>query len=133
MFAMASKLIEGFLPSPWMIMHAMFDNEGDAPLVHEFYELAEESGVVFEKFNVVCSALTMKSARNHEIQNETDILAEILTQAVVTANGFVYNETGDEEVDAFLEQAASLVSSAKQEMNEFLRGKAVFVDVSDLG
>jgi hypothetical protein len=132
LIAEASQVAPGFQPTPWMIVHALLDDALEHVLMmSEVYDTL--TPLFGRKWTKLVSALTMKSARNNEIQNEADICAEIITQAVTTTNGFVYNKTGDDEIDSALEKVSHLVANAKDDMSAWISGKLIQLDVVSLG
>ena len=151
--AQASQLMKGGLPSPWMIVHAIFDdleertsdfvksnpglyrsykqvnaalNSIDIPGAMDEYPGEEDDFAQFKKF---LGALTMGSARTNQIQTSSDAVCEIMTQAVLTTNGFVYNETDDDQVNKALQKIAKVTADARQAFESAIAGKLIDIDV----
>lgn len=151
--AQASQLMKGGLPSPWMIVHAIFDDleedtsslvkanpklfasyrsvrklldSLDVPDAMDDYPGEEEDFSQFKKF---LGALTMGSARTNQIQTSSDAVCEIMTQATLTSNGFVYNETDDDQVNKVLQKIAKVTSGARQAFESAIAGKMIDIDV----
>lgn len=134
--ALTATLDDNSLPTPWMIVHALFDS--DNPLLSQmasdvnddgaFQEELESSGGMTRTF---ARALTMGSARNGNLNHGvyTDFIAEIMTQASLTTKGFVYNKTGDPTVDERLGKIARTVTNARQEFEKEVAGKVYIIGV----
>jgi len=90
----------GFLPTPWMIIHAMLDSGGGFQ-DQEFSDISAEIEGVLGNSNIdveddespFYKCLTMKSARDGEIGSINDAAAEIITQEIATRRGFYWNIT----------------------------------------
>lgn len=92
-----SELRKGFLPTAWMILHAMLDDLngsgiGELGSLHERlvdYLMEIESG---HMYLTLVRCLTMKSATEGEIPKDDeayeDVAAEIIVQEVATRRGF---------------------------------------------
>lgn len=133
----ALKLTKNFLPTPWMIIHAMFDNERS----NVFQKIAPNClENCKELFNIlgprqIHNALTMASARNKKVYGYRDIYAEIMCQAILTKDGFRYNQIKGsdpiaEKANLCLDQIKIDVSSARKNFESIVSGKLVAVDVS---
>jgi hypothetical protein len=57
-----------------------------------------------------------------------DIAAEILTQAILDTRGFHYNKTGDQEIDSLLAKISDLVSTARKDFEDAIRGKVIVIE-----
>lgn len=143
----AGVLTTDFLPTPWMIVHAMYDEAARSAGVvqgdvwHQLYDLctnlseelnADEEGNKEYSWGAIGfwqKVLTMKSARDKSINAESDAEAEIATQMVITKGGFRFNPSGNADYDSRLKQIAALGQALKQEFVESVRGKIVAVDV----
>lgn len=149
------QLTSGRLPTPWMIVHAMFDS-GDTSEATDIVwhssvlqkctstilRLMQEYGTSVGTMTsgekrpgadkLFISALTMNSARTGQIttQNIEDAVAEIMCQAILTSGGFVYKKTGDAELDKVLSDIQSTVSVARPAFEKAIRGKLINVDVN---
>lgn len=130
------SLQKGFLPTPWMLVHALYDNstrgENDLlPLADDTCNIVNDlfADERFQDPNGLKKIFTFASARNRQVESENDITAEILTQATLTTKGFVYNETGDEEIDERLAEIAELVKDARAGFEQAVGGKLVKVNV----
>lgn len=155
-----SRLLKGALPTPWMIIHALFDDENDGVVTKYLGDTIEkmkfnvadvvyktikdppdamapyrkESASEFDApYEAFISGLTMASAKGRNIQTTNDVVAEIMTQAVLTKAGFKYNETGDEMIDAAYEEIAKIVAGARAEFEEAITGKMIKLDLFQRG
>ena len=134
-----ARLDKGNLPTPWMIVHAMFDTQqANSPVLGEMWMDVYRAGSDEDEFvnafeeddgELMQRALTMKSARDGQIRAYTDAIAEILTQAVLTTSGFRYNETGDPRMDSLMANVARVVAPARQEFEAQIAGKVLTVGV----
>lgn len=153
----ASVLLKGGLPTPWMIVHAIIDNINDSgdhmsfagtPLdasrreiqralwkldgskspdgFQPFYPDDPES---YPQFRAFLGALSMRSARTLQINSVTDAVAEILTQALITRQGFSYRETGIPAVDEALRRCQVAVEGAKTAFEELISGRMIRISV----
>lgn len=91
-------LTSGFLPTPWMIVHALFDSEDTGTGEHsEFsaiaFELEEYIETLFDEAHKIVPYMTMASARNKAMNGPNDITAELCTQEVVTTAGVNFKES----------------------------------------
>lgn len=145
-FLVGSHVIEkGFLPTPWMIVHAMVDQSVfeeardiapvDGMLRSEVRSLLESVRLEMrvQNWNLASmfrDILTMGSARDGAIQNVDDAAAEIVTQSILTANGFDFNPTGNEKADAALERIAGIVSGCRADFESRIAGRIVAVTLS---
>lgn len=143
-----------FLPTPWMIVHSMFDPYPASKKLKSVYDAVNNEvnnellkidprGIRYMNdypkreaalITMAHKALTMKSARDSNINRAGDVIAEILTQSIVSAKGFVFNETGDEKFDSSLRKIAGFVANARQIFESEISGKliVVYVDVTDV-
>lgn len=143
----ASSLESGFLPTPWMIIHALFD-DGDpelstipsmtnykdrlSELVSSIVpvgrrQFAQQSEQQRQRYVRLLKGLTMRSARETQIFTLSDFISEIITQSVATKSGFTYKSTGDEEIDVLLEQIQALMIDAKREFEKAIAGKIIYL------
>jgi len=144
---LVENLEKGFLSTPWMIIHAMIDESTESSvmgkyvseIVYLFLEGEDFDGQIKSKkqeryFNHllpgVISSLTMKSARVYKFKGRSlyDIAAEILTQAILDTRGFHYNKTGDQEIDSLLAKISDLVSTARKDFEDAIRGKVIVIE-----
>lgn len=154
----ATHLLKLALPTPWMIIHAIFDNDKDTVggdgyfgeefwaikdfLTEDFWDLDDWSEFQPENNekwkNMIRNSLTMKSAKLYNNPNERppavdDRVAEIMTQEVATSTGFHVNIPDDlDEVDKEkLRDLVKLVKSLslREKMADYIRGKLVVVSV----
>ncbi len=132
----SSSLMKGNLPTPWMIVHAMFDdNAYHSGQVYKIFH--EELDLAFDLADEIFGAdlnfgqvLTMKSARDGNVVSETDVGPEILCQALLTTHGFKYNLTGVATVDDLLVQLDKKLAGVRKKFENVIRGKIMLVDVS---
>lgn len=125
----ASRLVKNFLPSPWMTIHALLDDQRDQPsplstMVENVYNVLISA---FESSNELNHVLTMKSARTNNLNSMNDAAAEIICQAGLTSSGFRYNMTNSAEKNAALERIAGIVQSARRELENFMKGNIVSI------
>lgn len=135
--ALAAELSKGNLPTPWMIVHAMFDPGDGIPFLDDtwsrvydderFLDMWESHDGSNEKRFM--SALTMASARKRQIFSYSDAIAEIMTQAVLTAKGFTYNKTDDPELNDFLDHISSVLQDARRDFERSIAGQMITVEV----
>lgn len=136
--SVTTSLRPGFLPTPWMILHAIFDDSSgggiiDPDLYSGVYDTCSEieawaeSDVSSkdERDARLSKIFTFASARNKQLGAEDDIAAEAMTQAIAT-KGFVYNETGDRKCDKLLKRLSSQVKKVKSSFLKSVRGSVVF-------
>lgn len=136
--AQVATLEKGNLPTPWMIVHALFDNGSDegsgepllAPIADKMYNAdAQEAFEDEEGRAAFMRGLTMGSARKGDIGSYYDMLAEILTQAVLTTKGFVPAETGDDLIDNQLRRLQRVVAPARAAFEQAVAGKVLVIGV----
>ena len=135
--AMAAELSKGNLPTPWMIVHAMFDAGDASPFLPDVWQRVYDNDRFLDmwesrdgsKEKRFMSALTMASARNKQIFSYSDAIAEIMTQAVLTTNGFTYNETDDPELNEFLEHISSVLQDVRRDFEQAISGQVITVEV----
>lgn len=135
--AQVARLDKGSLPTPWMIVHAMFDTQqANSPTLGKMWMDVYRAGADEDDFvdafesdsgRLMSKALTMKSARDGRLGAYTDAIAEILTQAVLTTAGFQYNETGDDRMDSLMANVARVVAPAREEFESQVAGKVLTV------
>ncbi len=115
----STVLAKGQLPTPWMMIHALFDEtgSGNGPftrMAQEVFDLVEKTSAPDADGKSISSAnlvrrMTMGSARNAFekknpsdedktiLQSDSDIAAELATQAVITTSGVRFiTDDGDE-------------------------------------
>jgi len=134
---------KGFMATPWMIFHSMFDS-GDSvdrisPLYQELMDMfmqnvdpdPEIEALTGENENEWVGALTMGSARNGEIGATTDALAEIVCQELLTKGGFQVNPDGaDPEYVEALQALKPYIKRIADEVRSNMRGKLVATAVN---
>ena len=136
----------GFIATPWMIVHAIFDSNGDVEgsmLSPTWKELQYSVGEGYGRSQFEAElgpligaddwfeALTMASARNGEIGGAPDALAEIMCQELLTRGGFVFNEDAlDPEMLPAMEFMQALVKRAAGEVRKNIKGKLLIVAAS---
>lgn len=137
--AKAAELSKGNLPTPWMIVHAMFDSIEGMPLLHDIYSEIYDDGTLQdiveaddEHTENLRKSLTMGSARGGHLRYSTDgdFIAEIMTQAILTTKGFVYKPSGDEIVDDQLERISSIVKDIRPAFEAAIAGKVINLEVN---
>ncbi len=134
---------KGFMATPWMIFHSMFDS-GDSvdrisPLYQELMDMfmqnvdpdPEIEALTGENENEWVGALTMASARNGEVGTTTDALAEIVCQELLTKGGFQVNPDGaDPEYVEALQALKPYIKRIADEVRSNMRGKLVATAVN---
>lgn len=128
------NLEAGFLPTPWMMVHALFDSEdaaGDddsdfSPILTELEEYILEDlefGGVFD----VAQYMTMASARNNELSGENDVVAELCAQEVIATGGVRFSEADDPEVNEKLDMLKEKIKSydLRGMISNAIKGKVV--------
>lgn len=79
---------------------------------------------------IVSKTLTMKSARNNELFETGDIVAEIFCQEILTSNGFQFNLTTNSEVNNMLETIKAIISNIRTEFEGEISGTLIRVGVA---
>jgi len=138
-----SSTVKDNLATPWMIFHAMLDNQNDTYAISPsygtlrdslIYEGGEIDGLELiggEDNNVWYPALTMASARNGVIQGPSDALAEVVCQELLTTRGFVFNpDAVDPEVAEALKILQTHVKRVAEEFRRNIKGKLIVVAVN---
>lgn len=141
-FSAGFGLQAGFLPTPWMIIHAMFDDaDGDVAS-----ELSSEFGEIFEMVSgiptwVLLKTMTMKSARDSKVTPgaDIDVVAELIAQAIISSTGVVFKTFESDKhpkpaVDRMNDKLATLATSInsmnmRQKLESILAGKFLYIDV----
>lgn len=130
--SLTQMLSKGFLPTPWMLVHALFETDW-SHFEDEKYavdEAMEEMGL--SSRNILKFA-TMKSARDNNIQSDVDFVSELLTQAVVTKKGLHFNKElakKPETVEKLtrLEELVNDEINIRQKVFDKLKGKIVVIN-----
>lgn len=138
----------GFMATPWMIVHAIFDVDLTtasghiSPTFERIYDRLlnfgdgdefEEIGALDNDLDVKrwVGALTMASARNGKLSRLGDALSEMICQEILTAGGLRLNlEAADPEFVPALEILASAVKTIGEEFRRASRGKLITVSVN---
>lgn len=132
----SSTLSTNNLPTPWMIVHAMFDDSAyrDGELYKAFREELELAFVLAEEMfgRHPGDVLTMKSARDNNIVTETDVGPEILCQAILTTKGFTYKLTGDPKIDEIAMRLDEMLKGARAKFESLIRGQIISINVARL-
>jgi len=134
---------KGFMATPWMIFHSMFDS-GDSvdrisPLYRELSDMFLQYGEVDPEIEAITGeneskwvgALTMASARDGAIATTSDALAEIVCQELLTKGGFQVNPAGaaPKYVEA-LQALKPYIKRIADEVRSNIRGKLVATAVN---
>lgn len=128
----AASLESNFLPTPWMIVHAMFDNEGSDRgdnFASIFKEVLKRLRKLKTSSAFYREVLTMRSARDENLSSDEDAAAEIITQAILT-KGFVFNPTGDRKTNSLLYAIADAVKDARRRFEANIAGRVIAVNVA---
>lgn len=128
-------LVKGDLPTPWMMLHAMFDN-GD----YSFSPVSEIRDAVFDIYvdsglgykNIIRHA-TMKSARDNNIVDE-DIVTEMIVQSIVDSRGLTFKETDDPEMSKKLAEIKQKIDKLgiRQTIHRATAGKVIAIATGTL-
>lgn len=132
------KLQPGLLPTPWMTIHAMLDNneaEGDSVLDSLRYTIQdwieeEEPYTDNDEFQEI---MTTGSARGGFLRGQAinDIVSELMTQEIATRRGvfFVYPSDMDPEKKEKFMNLEKFIKSLdiKSKFSKVVGGKLVFV------
>jgi hypothetical protein len=144
---------KGLVATPWMIFHAMFDNENADVFSETFARVikdqllrgwwSQETKSVPENIAILSDdlkgnfwynwrhALTMRSARTGAVAEESDAFAEIMCQELLTKSGFTINDNGAEK--EYIEALYNLKPIIKKCADEFranIRGKLIITAVN---
>ena len=124
-----AKLVSGNLPTPWMIVHAMFDQDGVWAMTEYVDRVIANLQEAFPDEVGYKRVLTMASARNNQILNNTDAASEIMCQAILTSSGFTYNSTKNTHVNNTLDEIAYIVKDARSAFEAYIKGKMISISV----
>jgi hypothetical protein len=142
---LVEHLQKGFLSTPWMIIHAMIDETSNISVMGKYMKVInkmfidafknEKNEYMNDYFKFyfwpkIVSALTMKSAVTNAFRNYNwvDVISEIVTQAILDTRGFHYNETGDPKLDELLSNVKNIVSTARKDFEDAIRGKVIVIE-----
>ena len=94
------ELAKGDLPTPWMMLHAMFDNDDYSfspvsKIRDEVFNIYVDSGLGYED---ITRHATMKSARDNNVNSE-DIVNEMIVQSIVDSRGLTFKVTDDPKMN----------------------------------
>ena len=129
----STQKMSGFLPTPWMIIHAMLDSGGGfqdqefSAISREIEDILDNSGIDIESSNSpFYKCLTMKSARTGQVGSVNDAAAEIMTQEIGTRRGFYWNMTPDaaNQIEAQGESVEDY-ESVLQEIEDTIKGSGL--------
>jgi len=140
----SSIMDRGFIATPWMIIHSIFDNSNignfSKTYVDKIYPLltynnnTPHAGTEIldsdNFYNNWRGALTMRSARTNAI-TDLDAFAEIMCQELLTKSGFTINDRGAEQeyIDA-LYALKPVIKQCAKEFNSSIRGKLIITAVN---
>jgi len=97
---MGERLLKGNLPTPWMIVHALFDSAASGAAIGMQGEFGDIFDLVYEEFELtsgqITRRMTMASARNGTMTpgSDDDPIAELITQAIVDKRGVTFTWRG---------------------------------------
>lgn len=150
----SSGLVEDFLPTPWIIVHSMFDDinvsqvQGSAfkQLVNLINKLLATAKVTLDPSRISPNGttdegtastrklwhkcLTMKSARDNQLVGVSDTVAEIMCQAILTKAGFTFNSSGKPKIDALFQKISKVTQYARAEFEASIKGQVLHIDTS---
>ena len=118
----------GFLPTPWMIIHAMLDS-GRGQIFGNMSSDIENiiySSDLNADQTAFSKCLTMKSARIGDLSGANDIAAEIIAQEVATRKGFHWEITPEaaNQIEAQGESVEDY-ESVLQEIEDVVKGSGL--------
>ena len=123
-----STLTKGFLPTPWMIVHAFLDSQEQPVLRQEFENLFS---LVYDDLGISVRSLALRmttgSAREGKIvlDSDADPIAELMTQAIVDKRGVTFTWRGKreqpEEIAEMMEHLKSQIDAMNLK-NKFYAG-----------
>jgi hypothetical protein len=125
--ATANELRAGFQPTPWMIIHAMFDNEASQmpSFVNKLYHVLTRARFDIRPY------LTMRSARDGKIpDSDSDVASEIATQAIATTSGFQFKQSHDEKINVTLKSIQEIMKDARSQFDDWISGKVIVINVA---
>lgn len=144
--AASKQMVEGFLPTPWMLLHALFDDLATSaaesrsllratvsPVYDRIVDVSLEGPWGRDDFmRALVGSMTMRSAREGKLNIDTidDIASELCIQAAVSSRGCVIKEfEGDEEIDGALRGLQDFVNGldVRGALEGYLRGRVVQV------
>lgn len=131
----AEGLGNGFWPTPWMIIHAVYDNDIDFDKTkHKVASLAKSIEGKFQELSLTWNdVLTMKSARNKLIgETGDDAVAEMYCQAILTSTGFNFIKTGNQTVNDELLQIGEILSQARERFEKQIAGRVTKIGAAAL-
>lgn len=135
--SLCSEIRPNQVPTPWMLFHAMFD--GARPNVKFEAQYKKLQELIDELFDLagteIYSYFTMKSARDNNIDDRGNLVAEIMTQEIVDSRGLnVKFSENNEEINSKLRGIVETVKSwnLRELMEKSMRGKIVFAHVCNV-
>ena len=155
MISSIGRMVKGRLPSPWMLIHSLFDIGDDmAGFFRTTFKMIERNLFNFinkpnqKRFftgpEFVKKFLTMGSARTGQLSDSPDdIISEIMTQELTTTKGFnfkdpneVYEESSGEVPLEYYEEMFNRLKiikeklaaeNLKQKFDEMIAGKLITI------
>jgi hypothetical protein len=129
---------KGLLPTPWMIVHAIFDSTpldyNDTKGISSIrWDLDRFRSKINLDTDVLSSYMTTKSALNPNfLRQNNDIMTELLTQEIITTSGVVFKESDDPEITRKLELIKHKIKSynLKEKISNMFRGRVVLVETA---
>lgn len=130
--SLTQMLTKYFLPTPWMLVHALFETDW-SPFEDEKFAVDEAMDEMGLRMKNTIKFATMKSARDNIMVSEADFVSEMLTQAVVTKKGLHFNKEiakNPETVEKLtrLEKLVNEEINIRQKVFDKLKGKIVVVN-----
>jgi hypothetical protein len=130
--ALTQQLRQGFLPTPWMLVHALF--EGDYTHFEEekltFEDAMEEMDLSPKR---MMKFATMKSARDNNVLTDSDFTSEVFAQAVITKKGAYFDKEKAKNPETAekltrLEDIVNKEINIRQKVFNLLRGKLISIN-----
>lgn len=140
-FAISTVAAKDILPSPWMIFHAIFDDDVNDAFDLNTYSVLNDvfEGEMVDDLDLpgagfpMAALMTMKSAREELIDNEGDAIAELMCQAILTHGGVKFRtELVDDnhEVLEWLADVKRRVDALGREVIQRAKGKVLIISVA---
>jgi hypothetical protein len=136
----ASMLEKGYLPSIWMMLHAMIDDQKRVvlsdlsssldKLVNELGEKCKILGMCKDENDIGTLFFTMKSARMNDIGGLKDLVAEIVCQEILTYEGFHFKKSENDDVNDILLQISHCVKDARKQFENEIKGCLLIVNTA---
>lgn len=129
---------KGGLPTPWMIIHGLFDsysnyagNTGMSLMLIDLHRFCSEINLSDRE---LYDHMTMKSAIKKEINGGDDLYSELLTQEIITTGGVKFKDSDDPKISRKLELIKHKIKSfnLKEKISNMFKGKVVVVETASM-